>query len=211
MKIEPYIEWAGRQDFSGLSGWIFLAFVGVLLFLSWKDTRAQKGSMDLSGSLEVEKIPGTWSMDSQGTHRIVGDLVIESPTNNKEGTEKPDLQVEIGKLFTHSMSEVTNEPEGLFQHPPIFEMEVTFIPTKSIQIARLHLEVGKEKELLEPLGPPIYAETIKLPKTLTIAETYTIKFQIPQRYVGKGPNDFRLQVYAGGKDWFSKGLQLSFP
>lgn len=58
VKFEPLIEWAGRQDYGGLSAWIFLAFIGVLLFLSWRDTRPPKGSIGLSGSLEVKEIPG---------------------------------------------------------------------------------------------------------------------------------------------------------
>lgn len=100
MKIEPFIEWAGRQDFSGLSGWIFLCFVGGLLFLSWRDTRSQKVSIGLSGSLEVKKFPGPVLPEKKKPEVVthsVGDILLDKQERN-------DGSLEI--LLTNKRNEV---------------------------------------------------------------------------------------------------------
>ncbi|MDA0739772.1 MAG: hypothetical protein O2999_11140 [Nitrospirae bacterium] len=98
--IDPLIEWAGRQDFSGLSGWIFLGFLVILLFLSWKDTRPQKGPIGLNGSLEVKKIPGHGLQEKKKLEEViqtVGDILLEKQELN-DGS--------LGILLTNKRNEV---------------------------------------------------------------------------------------------------------
>ncbi|MGD9852897.1 MAG: hypothetical protein AB7T38_16725 [Nitrospirales bacterium] len=43
-QVHIFLAWAGRQDIGGLSVWLFLIFIGILLFISWRDARNSRSS-----------------------------------------------------------------------------------------------------------------------------------------------------------------------
>jgi hypothetical protein len=116
---------------------------------------------------------------------------------------KASLKVILTQISSRSATTYQVAEDAHYTHPCLIELEVTLVPARPLQVARISLEV--EGSDLEVLGPPLYAETIQLPTMLQTEETYFMRFSTTPV---KGERQAKVKVFAAGKEWRSRSFTI---
>lgn len=151
----------------------------------------------------------TWKISKLLTTAPVnhGITLIETPLN---------LKIVISQIGWKTSSTFSIKSDEVIRHPTVVEVETTLIPSSSIQIARVELEYFDKEEdspqysQVPLLGPPVYAEIIKIPSWIEATETFILRFEYNKFGKEKMPkNNARIRILAAGEYWYSDNFSIS--
>ena len=87
------------------------------------------------------------------------------------------------------------EEDRKYHSAQLVGFETTLIRSRPMQVIRIHLKLDDYERKIDLLGPPIYAESIRLPIMMEMETTSTLRFKFPARYIGKTDITGKLSVF----------------